>query len=138
MHSLHWLETTLFHTMPLSMKYITFFLLLWKIDSSIQSMCNDLVRCKCNCPFFTSVLVDAKIDGCPQVSICDNRYVWQETEIGSLYILSPCIHRLCGGTYSTGGQWEAVILTCKTDYVSCAVSELENIVNEALNNTKVN
>ena len=79
-----------------------------------------------------------QIDGCPLISICDDRYVWRETELGSIYTLSPCIYRRCGGTYSTGGQWEDVILTCNTDYVSCAVSELEDLVEEALNNTKVN
>ena len=106
------------------------------MSTSIPSLCNDLVRVKCNCSLFTSVLAD-QIDGCPLVSICNNRYVWPETDIGSIYTLSPCIHRRCGGTYSTGGQWEAVAMKCNTDYVSCAVSELENLAEEALNSTKV-
>ena len=83
------------------------------------------------------LVFSVEIDGCPFTSICGNRYVWLETEIGAMNLLSPCIKRRCGGTYSTGGQWEPVILTCPSDYVSCAVSELENLVEEALNNTQV-
>ena len=49
-------------------------------------------------------------------------------------MVSPCIKRHCGGTYSTGGQWEPVIITCPTDYIAC---EWENLVKDALNNTEV-
>ena len=69
--------------------------------------------------------------------MCNKRYVWPESELGSIYSRYPCIQRRCGGTYSTGGQWEPVVTTCTTDYISCAVSELESIVNDALNNTEV-
>ena len=63
--------------------------------------------------------------------------MWPESELGSIYSLSPCIQRRCGGTYSTGGQWEPVVATCTTEYIMCAVSELESILKDALNNTEV-
>ena len=78
------------------------------------------------------------IDGCPNIiSVCTSEYLWPETDIGTIYVLDPCIQRRCGGQYSTGGVWEPVILTCPTDYVSCAVNELESLLAEALNNTEV-
>ena len=78
-----------------------------------------------------------KLDGCPLVTTCNERYVWPESELGSICSRYPCIQRRCGGTYSTGGQWETVEATCSTDYIICAVSELESILIDALNNTEV-
>ena len=63
--------------------------------------------------------------------------MWPDSDIGTTYTLSPCVQRYCGGTYSTGGQWEPVVITCATDYVTCAVDELESLQDEALNNTEV-
>lgn len=90
-----------------------------------------------SCILTIQVFLIHKIDGCPLVTTCNKRYVWPESELGSIYSPYPCIQRRCGGTYSTGGQWEPVVATCTTDYISCAVSELESIVKDALNNTEV-
>ena len=76
-------------------------------------------------------------DGCPLTNRCANKYVWPESEIGTVNTSYPCVQRRCGGTYSTGGQWEPVVITCATDYVSCAISELEDLLTAAVNNTKV-
>ena len=87
-----------------------------------------------SCILTLQVFLIHKLDGCPLISTCNKRYVWPESELGSIYSLSPCIQRRCGGTYSTGGQWEPVVATCNTEYILC---ELKSIVNDALNNTEV-
>lgn len=60
--------------------------------------------------------------------------VWPESEIGTTYSPSACIQRHCGGTYSSGGHWEPVVVTCPTNYV---LDELECLLIDALNNTEV-
>ena len=63
--------------------------------------------------------------------------MWPESEIGTTYSPYSCIQRRCGGTYSSGGHWEPVVATCSTDYVLCALSELEYLLSDALNSTEV-
>ena len=76
-------------------------------------------------------------DGCPLTKSCDNKYVWPESEIGTVNASYSCIQRHCGGTYSTGGLWEPVVFTCATDYLSCAIGELEGLLTAAVNSTEV-
>ena len=76
-------------------------------------------------------------DGCPLTKSCGNKYVWPESEIGTVNASYSCIQRHCGGTYSTGGLWEPVVFTCATDYLSCAIGELEGLLTAAVNSTEV-
>ena len=76
-------------------------------------------------------------DGCPLDNTCDDKYVWSETEIGTVDTSYSCIQRRCGGTYSTGGQWEPVVFACATDYASCALQEWEDLLTDALINSEV-
>mgnify|MGYP003430088937 FL=1 len=76
-------------------------------------------------------------DGCPLDNTCDDKYVWSETEIGTVDTSYSCIQRRCGGTYSTGGQWEPVVFACASEYASCALQEWEDLLAGALINTEV-
>eukprot|EP00731_Ephydatia_muelleri_P016469 Em0009g893a len=78
-----------------------------------------------------------RFDGCPLTKSCDNKYVWPESDIGTVNASYSCIQRHCGGTYSTGGLWEPVVFTCATDYLSCAIGELEGLLTAAVNSTEV-
>ena len=89
------------------------------------------------CTSFFHIQFVPHADGCPLTNSCANKYVWLESEIGTVNKSYPCVQRRCGGTYSTGGQWEPVVITCASDYISCAISELEDLLTAAVNNTEV-
>ena len=74
------------------------------------------------------------------MSTGNQTFDWPQSYVGTVYSPSPCIQRLCGGSYPTGGVWGPIEIICIpriNGSISRLVSELEDLLNDTINNPEV-